>query len=351
MSMTSKKIIMAAGGSGGHLFPAMAAARKLLDLRLEPVFIGVGLDQTPFFDRDQFTYFSILGCSINRKNWFKAPFLLMAGFFKSLLLIYHLKPKMIVGFGSYHSFPIQLAAYFFKIPAILFEPNLELGKVNAFFFRRCLSCLSYFSLNLPKSQQIHALKPLKKVERLLAKKTLQITSDKPVFLIMGGSQGSKVINEAVLTLDPWILKEFFVIHLAGNPIQAELIAIFYRQHQIESLVKPFSDQMEEILSLTDCMLARSGASTLLEAISYQIPTFFIPYGDDSKGHQYANATYFVEHLKGGAMMSQKDLKKENWKKAFTDFLNNKETFRSHLQANASGESKVDFSDVLMNFIK
>lgn len=349
--MSKKKIIFAAGGSGGHLFPAMAAAKKLEELNIEPVFIGVGLDKTPFFEREAFTYFSIQGSSISRKNFYKAPFLILAGFFKSLLLIYHLKSSLIIGFGSYHSFPIQIAAFLFKIPMCLFEPNLELGKVNSIFYPFCKKCLSYFSLNLSKSEQIAPLKPLQKIDKVQACQTLNLQTNKPIFLIMGGSQGSIVLNAAILKIDPLVLRDFFIIHLAGSHDQATVLKNHYSTHFIDHFVLPFSDKMQEILSVADFMLARSGASALLEAIHYEIPTLFVPYGFDEKGHQYANAKYFVDELKGGMLLRQKDLNQAHIEKSFSIFLSQRSQFRQNLKEVSQTQPKEEFSNLILNMIQ
>ena len=109
------KIIIAAGGTGGHLIPAQQLSDNLLKRKdIEITFVGNALSQNRNFKKEKYKYLDIPSSSFSKKNLFKSLFLLLKGFLKSLFILRKIKPGLIVGFGSYHTFPLMLAAKFFR---------------------------------------------------------------------------------------------------------------------------------------------------------------------------------------------------------------------------------------------
>ena len=131
------KLLIAAGGTGGHLYPAQALASELLqkssDLAL--LFAGAGLSTNRYFHKEHFAFEDVASGTPFRGNIFKAVFRIFRGVKRSLRLIDAFKPTLVVGFGSYHSFPLLVAAVLKRIPIVLFESNAAPGKVNRLFSR------------------------------------------------------------------------------------------------------------------------------------------------------------------------------------------------------------------------
>src|SRR5690242_14057885 len=128
-------IIFAVGGTGGHLFPAQALADELIEKNdhVEILFAGAHLDTNRFLDKNRFRHREVLSATPFGKNPFRAIYILLKGIVKSLQLLKQEKPSLIVGFGSYHSFPLLCAAKLFNIPFVLFEADTIPGKVNRLF--------------------------------------------------------------------------------------------------------------------------------------------------------------------------------------------------------------------------
>lgn len=348
--MKAQCIVMAAGGSGGHLLPAQALARRLSQAGYDVVFIGVGLKNNPFFQKCSMVFHDVSGASFSSKEFWKAPFRILSGIIKSLKLLIKLRPTAVVGFGSYHSFPPQAAAWLLRVPLLLFEPNLELGKVNHLFFRYAKRCMSYFIADHQKVTRIHPMTCYQRFDPVEAKKRLEINSPLPILVVMGGSQGSMIINRCVQKIDPALLKHFFIIHLCGTEVEREILQKFYQEHHLPAMIQPFSHQMELILSCADIMISRCGASALMEAMIYCLPTLFIPYGSDQQGHQHANARYFVEHLKGGMMIQQEEIGNKNFPDAIEELIKNRKVLHANLSAHQH-TPKACVMDVIAQEIK
>lgn len=342
----NKKIIMAAGGSGGHLFPALSAADCLKNENFSISFCGVDLEKNPFFLKEKYEFKSVFGSYFSKKKILTTPLKLTVGFFQALKYLIQEKPKLVIGFGSYHSFPAMMAAAFLRIPYVLFEPNLEMGKVNLLFKRQAKKVMTYFDLNLENQIKILPPKKYKKFSSQEAKKSLGIDTQKPVLLILGGSQGSLILNESVMKLAPETLAKYFIIHIVGKKQNLEVLENFYRQSNIDFLLLEFTDQMQEILSITQLAISRAGASSLYELMFYEIPTLFIPYGDSKSGHQVANAKYFCEKIHAGNLLLQSEISQEKINQQFSLLEENHADFQANLIKNKEDSKTEEFEEFI-----
>jgi UDP-N-acetylglucosamine--N-acetylmuramyl-(pentapeptide) pyrophosphoryl-undecaprenol N-acetylglucosamine transferase len=314
MSKTYKKVLFAAGGTGGHLFPAQALADqlKLENEEIEPFFAGAHLSQNAYFEK-RFRYFDIVSMTPFSKSLFKtlkSVFVLLKGFVESYRLLSIEKPVLVVGFGSFHVFPLLCAAYLKKIPLVLFESNAIPGKVISLFSKRAHCTGVYFEqakqhlkgktiaveIPLRKTSQDH---PLTKDE---ARLQMQLDPHLPTLLVFGGSQGSKAINNAILSLLPLLKKEnlpFQLIHLTGNQERVVEISSLCKELGVPCYVKKFEPRMSMAWCASDVVICRSGAMTLSELMHYQVPGILIPYPFAADQHQLKNAL-FLENVVGGA---------------------------------------------------
>jgi UDP-N-acetylglucosamine--N-acetylmuramyl-(pentapeptide) pyrophosphoryl-undecaprenol N-acetylglucosamine transferase len=329
--MKKSKVFIAAGGSGGHLFPALGVAEQLSQENFAVAFCGVGLKNNPFFPKEKYLYQSVCGNTLNRKTFYKAPFQLFFGLLQAIKFLLKQRPDFLIGFGSFHSFPTIAAAWLLRIPFALFEPNTVLGKVNALFYPKATHVFSYFPIGLKREVVISPPRMRVQHDQKRAKENLQLETNKPILLIVGGSQGSMIVNQAVTLIERERLKRYFVIHILGKNDSLTKWEAYYKEQRIEARVLDFSNQMDSILSVTDLCISRAGASTIYEAISFSIPSILIPYGEDPKGHQIHNAKYFVKTLQGGCMLLQNQITKDSINQQFEELEEKREVFRSHLQ--------------------
>lgn len=287
-----KPFIFATGGTGGHIFPAIAIAEEI---HMPVVFAGHKIEESEFLKEGVHEVLSIPSAL---PTSFLGICTLIRG---TILAIHHLRkriPYAVVGFGSYHSFPLLVAAKLLRIPIILFEPNVSFGKVNKLFSNFAHLLLTQFPIT-PKGKQIQMpLRKFCKKEQSEAKRGYGFDPNREVVLIMGGSQGAKIFEELQIPTD------IQVLHLGGKHSECEKLKKKYERQGIHAVVLEFEDTMSNAWSAADFAICRSGAMTIAEQRAYQVPTLFIPFPQASGGHQLENAKYSANTLGGGLVLEQ-----------------------------------------------
>ncbi|MES2345923.1 MAG: UDP-N-acetylglucosamine--N-acetylmuramyl-(pentapeptide) pyrophosphoryl-undecaprenol N-acetylglucosamine transferase [Chlamydiota bacterium] len=290
----SKKVLIAAAGTGGHLFPAQALAQELQALGLEVRFAGHGLSSNRYFNKEEFTYDDVSSATPYNKNVLKAAFEISKGLKKSLKIVRSFKPDIVVGFGSFHSFPVLLATLFFKVPVVVFEANSIPGKVNRFFSRFAyLSAVHFPEAGLKLFGKMREVAmPLWKGVRSTqerARDYFSLDVKKDTLLVFGGSQGALSINTLLFETAPHFAGEFQVIHFTGDKNSLEEMKRRYEELNISACVKEFEPRMDLAWQAATMAVCRSGAATLAELIEYEVPAILLPYPHAADDHQRKNA--------------------------------------------------------------
>lgn len=313
-----KTVLFAVGGTGGHLFPAQALAQELKQkkLEVEVFFAGGHLKSSPYFQNGSFPYQDISSATIFKKNLrslAKSLMTLGKGIIESYTLLRKLKPSLVVGFGSFHAFPLLLAATLQRVPFILFNPDVAAGKVNRLFSKRALfSAVQFLETEqyikgavLPVQMPLLALqKKMPTFSKEEARKSYGLNPNCKTLLVFGGSQGAKAINQVVPEI---VLKEDFqIIHLAGSEAQAQELISIYKKMGIRFCVKAFEDKMAIAWSAADLAICRAGAMTLAEMLSFEVPAVMIPY-PYAYAHQKKNAQLMEQEIGGGVVIEQSQL--------------------------------------------
>ncbi len=329
MKEAKKKILLATGGTGGHLFPAQAIAVEILGKKpnVELLFAGSGLKNNRFFDKSRFTKQSDEDCSkykchfenissatIIRRNLFqlvKAPFKLIKGIFESVALFRSFRPDFVVGFGSFHTFPLLVVATFKKVPFVLFEPNAYPSRVNRLFSKWAKWTAIYFPdvrchlkspcrlIQMPFWRGL--LEKAKKVSREEALSYLTLSAKRKTLLIFGGSQGALSINQLVsetfveLEIDK---NELQVVHITGNTQATKEMDALYKRLGIRAKVKDFELHMHLIWPGIDLAICRAGAGSSAELINYSVPSILYPYRYAANDHQKLNGKIMKDKVKG-----------------------------------------------------
>ncbi|GAB4167750.1 MAG: undecaprenyldiphospho-muramoylpentapeptide beta-N-acetylglucosaminyltransferase [Rickettsiaceae bacterium] len=309
--MKNRTILLAAGGTGGHLFPAVAVAEELS--KIAPLASSLVLDKV--------NYKTHLITDLRCKNYLPENLpaqvhiidihLKMSGVLnkalslwnlskaciKALFLVKKLKPSVVVGFGGYPSFPVLLAAKILKVPIILHEQNCFLGKSNRFFAKTAkVIALSYKeTTNINSHTRSKIIITGDIVRPAIENLTAQYQHDSKVFNLFafGGSQGAKVFSKLIpealkvlRDLEPNL--KIKIVQQVGLEDHARLEA-YYNAIGIEHELANFFHNMAEIYSKTQLVIARSGASTIAELVHAGVPAIFIPYPLAMDDHQYFNA--------------------------------------------------------------
>jgi len=269
---------------------------------IELHFAAAGLDLNPYFLRGQFAFTQVT--EARRTVWSIAK-----GFVRSVQLLLEKKPDFVVGFGSFHSLPVLMAAFLLRIPFGLFESNAHAGRVNRFF--------SYFAewtavQFADAAIALHGQTPVvslplwepgdlqfKSKKEALAYFGLQ--GERKTVLVFGGSQGALFINQ--LMLGALTTSPIQIIHFIGSKQDPIPFIAHYKALGTPACVKPFETQMRAAWLAADCAICRAGAVTLMESIAFEVPTILIPFPKAAEDHQTKNAL-FMEKIGASVHLSQ-----------------------------------------------
>lgn len=323
----SKKILIVAGGTGGHICPAVVLGHELQDEFGMDVFFagtkkGPGKD---IFTREGFNYelFDIEGLTKKFSFW-----KLLKTFFKSLFLFKRVKPDAVVGMGGYVTPPVVLAAVLSNIPTVIHEQNVVAGFANRFLNKLVDQTTVAFYETLRYFKDASVIGNPVRLSIELAEKeagihNLGLNPGKPTIFVLGGSQGSHNLNmvfkETVLLLEKDTVDFQFVMMTGENDWKE--IDEFCRRVRFKSVVQPFFYNIEDAYSASDLIIARAGALTVSEICACGKPAIFVPYPYAAGNHQYYNAKRLEE--RGGAIIiSEKELSSKRLVKDILDLLSN-----------------------------
>lgn len=299
-----KRILICAGGTGGHIFPAIALVEELkhLDSSLDILFAGGKLDTNPFFSKQLYPYRSISCSPLPFSQPWKLPqasWQIVKGIRQSQAIIHNYRPDLIVGFGSYYTLPVLAAARLEKVPYILHEANSIPGKVNRLMASRAILTATHFPDVKVRGKTLQVSMPLREgcrkgdVSRAAAAAYYDLDPNKKTLLILGGSQGARAINDVVSKTE-FPFEQ--IIHLTGKTLA----------HPISGrVIKDFEPEMQHALTLADAAVCRAGAGTIAELIEFDIPAVLIPYPQASENHQETNANFFSQKVGGGVVLLEK----------------------------------------------
>ncbi len=314
-------ILIAGGGTGGHLFPGIAIAQEFRcrNAATRIIFVSTGnpLERSVLakagFELDCITAAGIKGRGI--WNQLKSTVKIPIGISQSRQIIKKFRPDLAIGLGSYSAGPVIIGAWLQRIPTVVHEQNILPGITNRILSRFAKRIYISFENTRSRLQSKKILWTGNPVRReLLAGADRSQNGQKNAggnrhftILIIGGSQGAHRINMAVMEALP-NLKErehLHFVHQTGAT-DAATVGEAYRRNQIGCTVQPFFDNMAEIYSRTDLLICRAGATTVAEITALGKAVIFIPFPYAADDHQVFNARSLTE--KGAAeMIYEKDL--------------------------------------------
>lgn len=360
-NMSKKKILITAGGTGGHLFPAQGLAKQLTKSN-EILFVAGGLGKNRYFDSESFPYREINTPSISTKNPFKLLmniFGIAQGVIQTIRIMKKFKPDVVVGFGSFYTIPVLLAAKMKKIPIVLHESNSLPGKANRWFSSsaKAVGVHFPFTKSVLKGNVIVVPTPLRDgysygtISKNNARNYFQLDPEMFTLLIFGGSQGALGINRLIQGLfQNGFDKKLQVIHLIGNHTSIEEFESLYHKHGVRSSVKRFEPAMNIAWQAADLFIGRSGASSIAEATEFQVPGILIPYPYATENHQEKNADFYVNEVKGGVKLLEGGLTATKLKETIVQMSEAKvlNGFSQSIQAYKSHPSHHDLAHLVLD---
>jgi len=298
------KILIATGGTGGHIFPSLSLAAFLkTKYEVEITTDERGLKYIK--NEEKINIVKINSDTIFKKNIFKV-FLgiikVFLSFIFSIFLFIKKRPRIIIGMGGYSSFPVCVAGYCLGIPVIVYENNLTIGRANKFLLpmvkKILVSTNNIIGINSKYKKKVYPVGYLIRNSILNLKKNESKNLDRNnlSILIMGGSQSAKIFGEILPDI---IIKCFksgmgFKIYQQCLNQQTEMIEKVYKKFKLEFELFSFSGDMSKYYKKADLAITRSGASSLAELTNLRIPFIAIPLPSSADNHQLQNANYFKE---------------------------------------------------------
>jgi UDP-N-acetylglucosamine--N-acetylmuramyl-(pentapeptide) pyrophosphoryl-undecaprenol N-acetylglucosamine transferase len=331
-----KTIVLASGGTGGHMFPAKFLSDELIKRQYNLILLTDerGNRFTKSFDKN-------INIHIIHAKTFKKGLLskigtiinIIFGFFYALKILNKAKPKVIVCFGGYASFPSTLAASFLGIPIIIHEQNALIGKTNRFMLPFAKKLATSFE-KVEKIAKIYKRKAVftglpvsKKIEKISKNKYPE--NDKINILITGGSQGAKIFGDvvpnALKILSPNERKK---IKVTQQVIEEDISEVknLYKKLKIEAEIASFFDDIDKKLSSANLFIGRSGASTVTELMIVGRASILVPLPIAMEDHQKLNATILANN--GACWIINQDIfTPENLANRLKYFIKNKELLK------------------------
>ena len=297
-----KKIVLTGGGTAGHVTPNIALMPALKEAGYEITYIGSkkGMEKG-LIEATGTKYYGISSGKLRRYfDWknFSDPFRVMNGFFEAKRILRKIKPDVIFSKGGFVSVPVVLAAKALHIPTVIHESDMTPGLANRIALRGATTVCCNFPETVEKIQGNRAIwtgTPIRQelfsgdANRGLSFCGFDSANDKPVLLIIGGSQGSVFINNAVRGSLDELLKDFRIIHLCGKGNLDESLKNREGYAQYEFISK----ELPDLFAAADIIISRAGANAIFELLALKKPNILIPLGlNASRGDQILNARSF-----------------------------------------------------------
>ncbi|VVM04589.1 undecaprenyldiphospho-muramoylpentapeptide beta-N-acetylglucosaminyltransferase [Methylacidimicrobium tartarophylax] len=305
--MTKKRVVIACGGTGGHLLPGLAVAEELRRRGKEVCLLlsEKSIDRTALEGEGDYPWETLPTMGWPGAFSAKTPafFLRLWRSGRSCAALFsRLGPGAVLGMGGFLSAAPLLVAKRRRIATVLHESNAVPGLVTRLFSHRVDRLLLGFDAcreRLPGISTIVTGTPLRsslrRVPRSEAAQALGLSADRPTILVLGGSQGAQALNRLLREGASALVQAsdlVQILHLSG-PADREACLAAYRSHRIPAVVESFSHRMDLFYSLADIAVARAGAATLSEVAFYGLPSILVPFPFAADDHQRANAKAFV----------------------------------------------------------
>ena len=352
------RVIISAGGTGGHIYPALAIINKIKEKEPDSEFLYIGTHNR--MEKDIVPAKGIPFKSIEMYGFSKKIFrnvktvkCLFKAFKECKKMIKEFNPDIVIGVGGYVTVPVVVSAKKLGYKTFLHEQNSLPGKSNKFLSKYCdLVGVSFESSldKFPSGKAIVTGNPCSEdalKAPVLLKSTLGLSATKKLVLIVMGSLGAgKVSKYLESELQRFESKDYEVLFVTGKGSYDEVM-----KHNYPKNVKiiPFYEGLTSVMKKTDVMVSRAGASTLSELIALEVPSILIPSPYVANNHQYLNALDLVNQ-NAALMVEEKDLEDGILFKKVDELINNEEEIKN-IKSNLRKMQVKDSATVIYNNLK
>jgi len=329
-----KRVLIMAGGTGGHIFPGLAVAKELQKRDWKVFWLGShkGMEEGILAKTSiPLSLINVVGLRGNGLlGWLKAPFLITKSVMSAIGIIKKIKPHLVIGFGGFASGPGGLATYLLRIKLFIHEQNAIAGMTNRYLSKFATKVFLGFP-NALGDKRIKGIKNDKKISvvgnpiRDEIKKVVRAEkgmTENLNLLVLGGSRGARTLNLKLPSiLDSFTTKKLKIIHQSGKGNQQATIEE-YKKVSCDVEVLEFIENMAEHLCWADVVICRSGASSVAEIAAVGLSAIFVPFPFAVDDHQYFNALWLSDN-NAGIIIRDKELGTMESKKTIVNLLSSK----------------------------
>lgn len=350
------KIAFTGGGTVGHVSVNLSLIPTAIEKGHEAFYIGSknGIEKEMIASQlPNITYHSISSGKLRRyislEN-IKDVFKVLKGILDARKVLKKEKPDLLFSKGGFVSVPVVIAARSLKIPTIIHESDLTPGLANKIALKFAKKIYTTFEdtvkyLPQDKADFVGATvrEDLKSGNKSRGYQLTNFSNDKKVLLVMGGSLGSRKLNEIIRGNLDGLLKTYQIIHLTGKGLLDEKLQDREGYSQFEFV----KDDLTDLLAITDTVISRAGANAIYEFLSLKIPMLLIPLGlDQSRGDQIDNAKNFAKKGFGGYIMED-ELTEDKLAKQLIDIENNRDTIIEQMNSYKESYTRHDLFDKII----
>lgn len=351
MNARARPIMILAGGTGGHVFPALAVAQRLRAAGVPVVWLGTerGLEARVVPAAGiPIEWLPVRG--LRRRGligWLAAPGMLLRATWRALDVLRRHRPRAVLGMGGYVSGPGAVAARLLGVPVLIHEQNAVPGFTNRRLKSLARKVMTGFDGVFGQGRKlVHTGNPVREAIAAVPPPQARVRAEGPLrLLVLGGSQGAQALNEAVpaaLARLPAELRPQ-VRHQAG-PAHLEAAQAAYRQHNLDAEVVPFIEDMASAYGWADLAICRAGALTVAELAAVGLPAVLIPFPHAVDDHQTANARHLVAR-DAAVLFPQDQLSAERLAAVLSELLGDREHLLT-MARNARAMGKPDAAEVV-----
>ncbi len=353
-----KRIILTGGGTAGHVTPNIALLPGLKELGYDIHYIGSynGIEKE-LIEQFEIPYHGISSGKLRRyfslKN-FTDPFRVLKGFGEAKKLIKSLKPDVIFSKGGFVSVPVVVAGKKCHVPTIIHESDMTPGLANKLALPSASKVCCNFPEtleHLPENKAVLTGSPIRqellKGSRTAALEFCGLTGDKPVILIVGGSLGSVIVNNAIRGILPELLKDFHIVHLCGKGKVDESLIGQKGYVQFEYI----KEELKDLFALSDIVISRAGANAICEILALHKPNLLIPLSvNASRGDQILNARSF-ERQGFSAVLEEEELNHDTLLRAIQTLYKEKDAYIEAMKHSSQQDSISTILDLIQKATK
>jgi UDP-N-acetylglucosamine--N-acetylmuramyl-(pentapeptide) pyrophosphoryl-undecaprenol N-acetylglucosamine transferase len=341
-----KKIILTGGGSAGHVTVNLALIPKLLEQGWEISYIGshTGIERELLSKVENVPYFPISTGKLRRYfdwNNFKDPFKVMQGTLQAYQIIKREKPDIIFSKGGFVSVPVIIGAWLNHVPTIIHESDITPGLANKIAMPFATKVCVTFPETLEHVKEDKGIyvgavvrEELFKGEANKGFEYCRFEKEKPVLLVMGGSLGSKRINDVLRANLQTLTADFQIVHICGKGnIDPDLI-----NHKGYKQFEYVSDELPHLMAMADIVLSRAGSNSIFEFLTLRKPMLLIPLSKGaSRGDQILNARSFQ---KAGycEMLMEEDLSNESLLQAIYQLYRDRQKYIDNMEKSEANDA-------------